>query len=108
MQQYVKPSQHILWINDEGKYRKGQWDTWYGAATHAAETSTGEPKWEALLARMIKNGRVEPRFTTFPTHPPFNASVFVSNKAHRSDFLRIHALQTIGGIYLVRLSHYRA
>jgi hypothetical protein len=49
---------------------------------------------------MIKSKKIEVKFVIFPTHPPGNDSIYVSNKAHKSDFLRMDFLKTMGGIYL--------
>lgn len=92
VQHYLRPARHILWVNDEGRHNKGLWEGWKRQAAPGS--------WEAHLAHWLAAGVVETRFLTFPASPPGNASIFVSNKAHRSDFVRMHALQVFGGMYL--------
>jgi len=92
VQQFIKPKRHILWVNDEGRYNKGLWDSWKSKATPGS--------WEANLAKLIDSGIIETKFLSYPIHPPGNQSTFVSNKAHRSDFVRMNALREFGGIYL--------
>ena len=92
VQFYLKPDKHILWVNDEGRFRKGHWDHW--------QISAKKGSWEAELVSMLHSGSIESKFITFPSHPPGNESIHVSNKAHRSDFLRFKILQDQGGIYI--------
>lgn len=92
-QRYIQPDRHILWVNDEGRYRRGHWQSWQQKATDPVS-------WEYNLTQLIKHGKIEVKFLTFPFHPPGNTSTFAPNKAHRSDFVRLEALTTIGGIYL--------
>lgn len=99
VQRYINPNKHILWVNDEGRYRKGQWQGWQQKALSAFADDKVRT-WEYELTQLIQNGKMEIKFLTFPFHPPGNASTFAPNKAHRSDFVRLHALTTIGGIYL--------
>lgn len=99
IQRFVNPEKHILWVNDEGRYRKGQWQGWQQNAL-SAFSSDKIPTWEYELTQLIQKGKIEIKFLTFPFHPPGNTSTFASNKAHRSDFVRLHALTTIGGMYL--------
>jgi hypothetical protein len=92
VQRYLQPTKHILWVNDEGRFRKGQWDGWQQRAK--------EGSWEYNLTTLINTNKLEIRMLSFPGHPPGNESIYAPNKAHRSDFVRMSALQTIGGIYL--------
>mmetsp|Transcript_1484 Transcript_1484/g.2442 ORF Transcript_1484/g.2442 Transcript_1484/m.2442 type:complete len:437 (+) Transcript_1484:26-1336(+) len=94
VQRYVKPDQHILWVNDEGRYRKAHWFSWQHRAAE------NKASWEWSLAELIRKNIITVKFLTFPFHPPGNTSTFAPNKAHRSDFVRLHALNTYGGIYL--------
>ena len=95
VQRYIRPERHILWVNDEGRYRKGHWQSWQNNANNQATKS-----WEFDLAELIRLNKIEVKFLTFPMHPPGNSSTYAPNKAHRSDFVRLEALTTIGGIYL--------
>jgi hypothetical protein len=92
VQRYIQPDKHILWVNDEGRYRKGQWQSW--------QQKAAPNSWEYNLTQMIQHGKIEVKFLTFPFHPPGNTSTFAPNKAHRSDFVRLEALTTMGGMYL--------
>ena len=92
VQHFMKPKRHILWVNDEGRYNKGFWEGWKNKAAAGS--------WEANLAKIIDSGKIEAKFLSYPVHPPGNDSTFVSNKAHRSDFVRMNALKSVGGIYL--------
>ena len=92
VQRFVKPDKHILWVNDEGRYRKGFWDTW--------QNNAQEGSWEYNMSTLLKSGRLEHRFMTFPASPPFNESTFAPNPAHRSDFARMAVLKSMGGVYL--------
>ena len=74
------------------------WNSWLDQASK--QLSKNPPPWEARFAEQIKQGKIEPKFLTFPAHPPGNESIFVSNKAHRSDFVRLSALIKEGGVYL--------
>lgn len=92
VQRYMKPDRHIIWVNDEGKYRKMEWKNWQLKA---------KPKtWEAQFADLIKLQNIEVKFVTFPATPPGNDSIYVVNRAHKSDFLRMDFLSNMGGIYL--------
>ena len=95
VQRYIRPERHILWVNDEGRYRKGHWQSWQNNANNQV-TKT----WEFDLTELIRQNKIEVKFLTFPMHPPGNSSTYAPNKAHRSDFVRLEALTTIGGIYL--------
>jgi hypothetical protein len=88
VQRFIKPSAHYLWVNDEGRYRRPLWEKWQ---SHAVPNT-----WEYNLTSMIKSGIITPKLITFPTHPPGNTSIYVSNKAHRSDFVRMNVLQEYG------------
>jgi hypothetical protein len=89
---YLQPTQHILWVNNEGRFRMGHWWAWQAAAAAGS--------WQKDLVARIDSGAIKVEFVTFPAHPPGNVSTQVSNKAHRSDFLRLQALRKYGGIYL--------
>jgi len=95
VQRYMRPKRHILWVNEEGRYRKSHWESWQ---TNAAKNHPNS--WEANLSSMFKTGQIEVRLITFPLSPPGNESIFVSNKAHRSDFVRMDVLLKMGGMYL--------
>jgi hypothetical protein len=84
----MKPKQHILWVNDEGRHKKSQWYSW--------QASAQPNSWESDFSHLIKNGTIDVKFITFPSHPPGNESIYVSDKAHRSDFVRMKALQEYG------------
>jgi hypothetical protein len=88
----MKPDRHILWVNDEGKYRRMQWEGWQSKAKSNS--------WEEQFSDLIKSEKIEVKFFTFPTTPPGNNSIYVTNRAHKSDFLRMDFLKTMGGIYL--------
>ena len=92
VQRFVKPDQHILWVNDEGRFRKGHWDSWQQRAVQGT--------WEHDLVQLISNKKIDVKFLTFPSHPPGNTSTFAPEKAHRSDFVRMLKLEEMGGIYL--------
>lgn len=93
IQYFHRPKRHILWVNDEGRYRKGHWESW--------QRNRQPNTWEDHLYHLIHtNKSLEIQFTTFPAHPPGNTSIFVSNKAHRSDFLRMKVLLEMGGLYI--------
>lgn len=94
VQRNIKPDKHILWVNDEGRFRRGHWESWQKKAQQMPGT------WEQSFQTMLSNGTIEARLTTFPAHPPGNKSTFAPNKAHRSDFVRMSALFEMGGIYL--------
>eukprot|EP01038_Epipyxis_sp_PR26KG_P016845 gene16845-23076_t len=94
VKQYIKPEKHILWVNDEGKYRKNQFEHWQTKAKNNINS------WEYNLTIMIQSKQIEVIMHTFPFHPPYNNSIFAPNKAHRSDFVRMIALYEQGGIYL--------
>lgn len=89
---FLKPEKHILWVNNEGRFRPGHWSSW--------QANAREGTWEHDLAQMLKTGKIEAKMVTFPAHPPGNSSINVQNKAHRSDFMRMEALRDHGGIYL--------
>jgi hypothetical protein len=92
VQKFIKPEKHILWVNDEGRYRQGHWWSWQ---SHAEKGT-----WLENLANLIKNGQISVKMLTFPSSPPGNPEIYVSNSAHRSDFVRLAALKEYGGIYL--------
>ena len=92
VQYFIKPLRHVLWVNDEGKYRKNHWESW--------QSKTVEGTWEHDFVGLLKSGKIETVPLTYPMHPPGNESVFVSNKAHRSDFVRMSVLLKEGGVYL--------
>ena len=56
--------------------------------------------WESNFSSLFSTNMIEAKFIHFPIHPPGNDSIFVSNKAHRSDFVRLQILKEFGGIYL--------
>ena len=89
---YIRPERHILWVNDEGRYRKSHWESWQQKASPFS--------WEANLTAMFRSRQIEVQLLSFPLNPPGNASILVSNKAHRSDFVRMDVLLKMGGVYL--------
>ncbi|KAJ1398411.1 hypothetical protein B484DRAFT_254934 [Ochromonadaceae sp. CCMP2298] len=95
VQRFARPTKHVLWVNDEGKFRRAHWAAWQQKAQQSPPGS-----WDRDLAGMVQSGKIEARFLTFPAHPPGNTSTFASNKAHRSDFVRLRALLEEGGAYL--------
>jgi hypothetical protein len=99
VQRFIRPLQHILWVNDEGRYRRGHWQSWQHKFS-SATTPEQLQSWEYNFTQLITAGKIEVKFHTFPGSPPGNASIYAPNKAHRSDFVRLSALTTIGGIYL--------
>jgi hypothetical protein len=99
VQRFIKPEKHILWVNDEGRFRRGHWEAWQRRALEGTGVA-GIESWEQVMAQMIRNGSILVRLTHFPAHPPGNASTSAPNKAHRSDFMRMQVLLEQGGIYL--------
>ena len=80
-------------MNDEGRFRKAHWESW--------QRNRKEGSWEDHFYNLIHiNKTLEIQFITFPSHPPGNTSTFVSNKAHKSDFVRMNVLKDMGGIYI--------
>ncbi len=92
VQRFIKPEKHYLIVNDEGNERKQDWENWQQKAK--------EGSWEFNLTTLIKEKKLKIKFLSFPISPPGNESLFAKNKAHQSDFVRLLALQSIGGIYL--------
>jgi hypothetical protein len=92
VQRFVKPERHILWVNIEGRHRGNAWTHW--------QNTVAEGSWEQNLASLIKENKIEVRTLNFPANPPGNTSVIAHNKAHRSDFVRMDALYSMGGVYL--------
>jgi hypothetical protein len=88
VQRYLKPKHHYLWVNDAGRFRRGDWHNWQNNA---------EPgSWKADLAALIKNNTIEPMLKPFSMSPPGNSSLYATNKAHISDFVRLDALKEYG------------
>jgi hypothetical protein len=93
IQYFHHPKRHILWVNDEGKYRKSHWEGW--------QRNKQIGSWEEHFYQLIHvNKSLEIQFITFPSTPPGNTSIYVSNKAHKSDFVRMEVLKKYGGIYI--------
>jgi hypothetical protein len=92
VQKFIKPKLHILWVNDEGRYRKGHWDGW--------QRNLKIGTWEYEMHQYIRNKSIEVTFFTFPGHPIGKPELIATNKAHRSDFARMKILTQMGGIYL--------
>ena len=88
VQQYICPHRHILWVNDEGRFRKYHWEHWQLDAIRNHPIS-----WEANLTALIRTGRIEVRLLTFPQYAPGNTTYKVFNLAHRSDILRLNAIE---------------
>jgi len=95
VQRFMQPEQHILFVNNEGKYRRAHWESWLKKAESMSPTS-----WEHNMSKLILSNKITIKLITFPSSPPGNDSIYVSNKAHRSDFVRMKELESIGGIYL--------
>ena len=91
-QHFLRPNRHILYIQNEGRFRAQHWQEWQNNAQPGS--------WEEKLKKMFDSGLVETKFMTFPNSPPGDASINVQTKAHRSDFLRFSVLGELGGIYL--------
>lgn len=94
VQRFLKPDKHILYVNDEGRYRKAHWESWQRNARSAAGT------WENEFYNMIQNGTLTIKLVTYPLHPDGQPSLVATNKAHRSDLFRMKVLYQQGGIYL--------
>jgi hypothetical protein len=95
IQRFHQPKRHILWVNDEGRFRKAHWESWQRSAQGS------DKSWEKQLHSLIHTEKkLEIQFVTFPSHPPGNESIYVTNKAHKSDFVRMKALAEYGGIYI--------
>ena len=99
VQHYLRPQRHVLWVNDEGRFRRQHWEGWMEKAAAAtpdissSSSSFSSSSWELQLHNLIiRDQRIIVRFLPFPSHPPGNTSTPVSNKAHRSDFVRLAAL----------------
>jgi hypothetical protein len=92
VQRFMKPKHHYLWVMDEGRFRKGQWEGWQRGAK--------EGSWEAQFVFMLQNKTIEWQYLTFPLHPPNKPELVATNKAHRSDFARMKLLHEMGGVYL--------
>lgn len=89
VQRFIQPTSHYLWVNDGGRFRKGQWEAW--------QANAKPDSWEGKLSKLIESGKITPKMLSFAAHPPGNESIFVSNKAHQSDFVRMEALKVYGG-----------
>lgn len=96
VQRFLRPEKHILWVNDEGRFRKGHWEGW----RQQAAQQTAQQTWMHDLLQLIDSRRIDVRFLAFPAHPKGNSTAFAHEKAHRSDFVRMQVLEQMGGIYL--------
>lgn len=92
VQRFLKPNKHILWVNDEGRFRKAHWESWQRDAKPGT--------WESEMRNFLQNNTIEVRFMTFPGFPAGKPELLATNKAHRSDFARMKILQEMGGVYL--------
>ncbi len=72
--QILNPIRHILWVNIDGRFRRGHWQSWQDKAVPGS--------WQQTLVNMIQNGTIEAKLVAFPIHPPGNSSIYASNKAH--------------------------
>lgn len=59
-----------------------------------------ERVWSAVFVQWILDAIIQVKYINFPLSPPGNDSVYATNKAHRSDFVRMSALNEYGGIYV--------
>ncbi len=89
---YLKPTKHFIWVNDEGRFRRGHWESW--------QANAAKGSWQSEFAALLESGKIVAKLMTYPTHPPGNETTYVNEKAHRSDFLRFIVLKEHGGIYL--------
>lgn len=94
VQHFQKPDRHILWINAEGHHR-ANWEHWLEEASQPRAQA-----WEHEFADFIKNGTIEAKLVVYPVHPPNMNDTYVTDKVHRSDFLRMNVLRDMGGIYI--------
>lgn len=92
IQHYLQPKQHILWVNIEGKHRKGAWENWL----RNAQINT----WEHKLFDLVEKKKLEVKYLVFPSSPTGNNSISTNNKAHKSDFVRMQLLKDYGGMYI--------
>lgn len=92
VQRFMKPQHHYLWVMDEGRFRKGQWDGWQYNAKPGS--------WESEMVHFLHNKSIEWHYLTFPLYPPNKPELQATNKAHRSDFARMKLLLEQGGVYL--------
>ena len=88
VQRYLKPEKHYFWVNDAGRFRRGEWEHW--------QANAKPNSWEANFTSLIKSGAIVPMFRSFSQNPPGNSSVFALNKAHMSDFVRLSVLKEYG------------
>lgn len=65
-QHFLKPDRHILWVNDEGRYRMQHWNSWLDQASKSlptdstsTSTSISTLPWETRFADLIKKGKIE-------------------------------------------------
>ena len=93
VQHFQKPDKHFLWVNSEG-HHADLWQQWQDEALSKEAWS-----WEKEFAEFIKNGTIEAKLVVYPSHPP-NMTMHVTDKVHRSDFLRMNVLRDYGGIYI--------
>ena len=47
------------------------------------------------MSQLIKTKKLIIKFLTFPISPPGNDTIYAPNKAHRSDFVRMSALESM-------------
>ena len=94
VQRYIQPSKHILWVNDEGRFRKNQFIGFIEKNDYPVDS------WEKNFTKLFRDNKIEYKFITFPLNPPGSNITQVSNKAHRSDFVRMKVLSEMGGIYI--------
>jgi hypothetical protein len=92
IQYYLKPEKHILWINIEGKHKRGAWENWL--------KNTQNGTWEYKLFELVESKKLHVELLTFPSSPPGNTSIWTNNRAHKSDFVRMQVLKEQGGMYI--------
>ena len=94
VQTYIQPYNHILWVNDEGRFRKNQFIGFIEKNDYPIDS------WERNFTKLFIDNKIEYKFITFPINPPGNNITTARNAAHRSDFVRMKVLSEMGGIYI--------
>jgi len=76
VQRYIKPTKHILWVNDEGRFRKNQFIGFIEKNDHPIDS------WERNFTNLFKDNKIEYKFITFPLNPPGNTYIITIVKWH--------------------------
>lgn len=71
VQRYIKPTQHILWVNDEGRFRKNQFIGFIEKNDHPMNS------WERNFTNLFRDNKIEYKFITFPLNPPGNNDTYI-------------------------------